>query len=247
MILPNVRASFGRAEAALVVALVTRGEEAARAREEDRVREEGFDALLDDPRTLNALMASGGITAAPAPLVFYLLVRHALLEGGVRNRTLADYLAAVLLHFGRRERTYRVDEDDPHEFFYLADVLEAIEASDGHRAFLLRAHLGEFALWLSGLFPDFVAARVERRSAPGIAYYEELGAAGFRMAAGSAYAEAYGMDGVYRRCADGFPELRVSLNRVADRHLFPVRGDRIGRLLRQVTDELRTHKRATTD
>src|SRR5687767_8288134 len=40
MILPNVRASFGRAEAGYVVWLLTRGSEAAREREEARLRED---------------------------------------------------------------------------------------------------------------------------------------------------------------------------------------------------------------
>jgi hypothetical protein len=45
-----------------------------------------------------------------------------------------------------------------------------------------------------------------------------------------------GMDRIYDACADGFPALRVALNRIADRHLFPATGDRIERLLRQVSD-----------
>src|SRR5690606_825003 len=89
MIVPDVRASFGRAEASFLVWLLTRGEERARDREEERLREEGFDVILDDPRTFNALMAGREFSSAPAPLVFYLLVRHALLEDGITDRLLA--------------------------------------------------------------------------------------------------------------------------------------------------------------
>lgn len=236
MILPNVRASFGRAEAGYVLDLLTRGEEGAHARAEDRLREEGFDAVLDDPRTLNALMASGGISTAPAPLVFYLLVRHALLEGGMRERALADYIAALLLDFGREQRAHTIDDGNDERFQYLVDIVGALEAADARQAFLLRAHLGNFALWLSGLFPDRITAWVERRGAPGLEYYEELGATGYRLAADSNLAEDYGLDGLYRTCAETFPGLRIALNRVADRYLFPASGDPIERLLRQVAD-----------
>jgi hypothetical protein len=116
----------------------------------------------------------------------------------------------------------------------------ASQQSSGHRAFMLRAHLGEFALWLSGLFPDHITARRSRRGAPGIAYYEELGSNGFRLAARYTDAEVHGMDRVYRSCADTFPALRIALNRIADRHLFPVRGDRIERMLRQLSDDFGT-------
>lgn len=240
MILPNVRASFGRAEAGFLLGLSTGNDEQARNREEERLRTEGFDAILDDPRTLNALMASGGISGAPAPLVFYLLVRHALLEDGINNRAIADYLAALLLEFGRGDRAHRPhDDDDTTAYHYLADLVEALDSSSGREAFLLRAHLGNFALWLSGLFPDRIAARVMRRGAPGIRYYEEMGATGYRLAASTSDAESWGLDGLYHTFAENFPALRIALNRIADRHLFPSTGDPVDRLLRQIADRFR--------
>jgi len=236
MILPNVRASFGRAEASYVIWLLTRGSETEQDQMYARVAEEGFDSVLDDPRTFNALLAHGGFSTASESLVLYLLVRHALLESSIDDRLLADYIAALLIAFGKGRRAYRVD-DEPPEFEYLVDIMQAAEAATGHRAFLLRAHLGEFALWSSGLFPDYITARVQRKGAPGLDYYEELGASGYRQAADHNAAQANGLDRVYRQCADDFPALRVALNRIADRHLFPRRGDSIERLLRQVRDQ----------
>ncbi|HSL69354.1 MAG TPA: hypothetical protein VK864_03890 [Longimicrobiales bacterium] len=236
MIVPNVRASFGRAEASFVIWLMTRGQEQERDRAEARLREEGFDAILDDPRTLNALLAHGGFSSAPEPLVFYVLVRHALLEGDLRDRVVADYLAALLINFGRGRRAYRIDNDEFPEYFYLLDLLEAAESATGHRQFLLRAHLGEYALWLSGLFADHIAHRMQRKGAPGLNYYEEMGATGFRAAADHREAERNGLDRVYRSCAERFTGLRIALNRISDRHLFPMRGDSVDRLLRQVSD-----------
>ncbi|MGH7506452.1 MAG: hypothetical protein ACRELX_12405, partial [Longimicrobiales bacterium] len=104
-------------------------------------------------------------------------------------------------------------------------------------------HLGEHALWLSGLFPDHITARVQRRGAPGLTYYEALGSTGFRMAADYRDAERHGLDRVYRDCAESFPALRVALNRIADRHIFPATGDRVERLLRQIADGFRVSER----
>lgn len=235
MIVPNIRTSFGRGDAQFVVWMLSRGEESARAAEEDRLREAGFDSVLDDPRTFNALMAGRDFSTAPPTLIFYLLARHALLEDGFDDRIVADYLAALLLAFGRMGG-HRDVEELLAQFRYLVDILEEGDRSDGHRAFQLRAHLGEFALWLSGVFPDHISARVRRRGAPGLDYYETLGANGFRLAARFRDAETQGLDRVYLVCAEAFPRLRVALNRIADRHLFPASGDRIERLLRQVSD-----------
>lgn len=237
MILPNVRASFGRTEAGYLVWLLTRGSESARDREEQRLREEGFDTILDDPRTLNALLAhDGGFSTAPQCLVFYVVVRHALLEHGIGDRTLADYISALVINFGKQGRAHRIDDNDPTEYSYLIDLISAAESATGQKAFLLHAHLGEFALWLSGIFPDHITARVQRRGAPPIRYYENLGASGYRNAAEHNAALRSGLNQVYRGCADAFPELRIALNSISDRHFFPARTASIERMLRQVTD-----------
>jgi hypothetical protein len=93
------------------------------------------------------------------------------------------------------------------------------------------------------VFPDHIDARGRRRGAPGLDYYEELGSRGFRMAARFQDAEKHGLDRVYTTCADRFTHLRVALNRVSDRHLFPARGDRIDRLLRQISDQFEARSR----
>lgn len=238
MILPNVRASFGRNEAGSILGLLAGGDSAARERLSDRLRDEGFDALLDDPRTLNAVL-TGTHDVGPS-LVFYLLVRHALLETGIDDRTLADYMAALLLEFGREDRAFKVAAADPERVHYLVDLMAAADTPDGRRQFLVRAHLGEYALWLTGIFPDYVTARVERRGAPGLRYFEEMGATGYRMAAGSPLASEHGVDDLYRTAADAFGDLRVALNRISDRYFFPGRGGSTERLLRQVKDALQS-------
>lgn len=242
MIVPNVRHSFGRADAAFLVWLLTRGAEAERDRLENRVREDGLDAILDDPRTLNAVLSGREFSSASPRLVFYLLVRHALLEERIDDVVLADYLTALLVAFGRSGRATSPMEEG-QAFHHLIDLVTEADASTGARAFMLRAHLGEYALWLSGLFPDHITARVQRRGAPGMRYFEELGSTGYRLASRFAEAEKHGLHTVYRACADGFPALRIALNRIADRHLFPATGDRVERLLRQVADafERRDH------
>lgn len=237
MILPNVRASFGRNEAAFVVWLLARSNEAARARLEERLHTDGFDAILDDPVTFNTMLSYPGLSTAPPGLIYYLLVRHALLEGDIPDRLLADYIAALLLEFGVADRARRPDVAMQEKFDYLVDIMRAIDESEGRRAFLLHAHLGNFALWLSGLFPDFISHRTHRRGAPGMDYYEAMGASGYYRAADSQDATRHGLDTLYRSCAEGFPALRTALNRVSDRYFFPNAADPTLRLLRQVTDE----------
>jgi hypothetical protein len=232
MIKPNVRASFGRREAELLLSL-------AGPRGEERLREQGFDALLDDVAVLRELIRRDGISRAPAPLVFYLMVRHALLQREVADRQIADYTAAVLLEFGMAGKAYSVDGGQGEPFMYLADILKAIEEARGEREFRLRVHLGNFALWVGGMFPDHVTHRVHRRGAPGLSYYDDLGAVGFRTAAASDLALRHGVGDLFLSCAERFRDVRGALNSLSDAVFFPAARSPVDRLLRQVTDDFR--------
>ena len=229
MIKPNVRASFGRQEAELLISL-------AGSEGEKRLREEGIDTLLDDPALVRGLLQRGGISAAPARLVFYLLTRHALLARDVLDRQLADYTAALLLEFGAAGRAHRIEKSEDQQFCYLADILLELERARGEREFQLRVHLGNFALWLAGVFPDHVMYRVQRRGAPPLSYYDELGAIGFRSAATMDLALRHGLGDLFLRAADNFAEIRSALNGLSDSLFFPNAKDPVERLLREVKD-----------
>ncbi len=234
MIQPNVRASFGRREAEILSAVLgDRGERT--------LREQGLDALLDDAEVLRALLRGGRVSAVPAPLLFYVLVRHALLQREIADRQLADYTAAILLEFGQAGRAHHVDGGAGEPFRYLADILAAMEEARGEREFLLRVHLGNYALWLAGLYPDHITHRVQRRGAPGIAYYDGLGAVGFRTAAANEVAMRHGLGDLFVSFADRFSDVRGALNTLSDAVFFPNAKDPVDRLLRQVTDDFQRH------
>jgi hypothetical protein len=236
MILPTIRASFGRRDALQLVDLLGRHDPDLRDAARERLEKNGPDSLLDDPRVRNALLTDPDVSASPT-LVFYVLVRQALLEGGVESAATADFVASVVLAFARTERAYRISEESQEEFHYLVDMIVRLHETDERRAFLLRAHLGNFSLWLAGLFPDFLEARVRRRGAPSIGYYDRMGTTGYRLAAQSPQAAALGVDAVLDEVAGRFTDVRASLNHLSDRYLWPGGGDPVNRLLREVARE----------
>lgn len=234
MILPVIRSSFERSEALHLVELLGRHDPELRDSARERLEEDGLDGLLDDPRVLNALLTDGDVKARPE-IVFYVLVRQAMLEGGVDDRAVADYVASVLVAFGRARRAYRISERGEEEYGYLVDLIARLRTASSREAFLVRVHMGNYALWLSGLFPDFLEARVRRRGAPPISYYERMGSQGYLVASRSPEAAALGVGDALGSVARHFSGVRSALNRVSDRHLWRDSGDPVGRLLREVT------------
>ena len=221
MIRANARSRLTAADLQLVVLLLSRGSAHRRAALERRLAAEGPDSLLDAPELLERLLAVRTILVPSEMLFFYVLVRHTLRGAGIDDRELTDYLAAMLLDFGRRDRAWRVDWNDDQQHRYLADILLDLEASDGDRRFRVMVHLGNYALWLAGLFPDYIAARHLRKGGPDVSYYDALGRRGFGLASDHALADQYGLDGVLRTAAERFPSLRGALNGLSDRVVFP--------------------------
>ncbi len=223
MILANTRGRLSASDLHLVVLLVSQGSAARRASAERRLATEGPDALLDVPELFERLVAVRSILVPSEVLFFYVLVRHALVRAGCGDRDLADYVAALLLEFGKRDRAWRVDWNDDQRHQYLVDILADLDATESARRFKVLAHLGNYALWLAGLYPEYIAARQVRRGGPDVTYYETLGARGFGQASGHALADQYGLDGVFRVASEQFPTVRLALNQVSGRVLFPPR------------------------
>ena len=138
------------------------------------------------------------------------------------DRDLADYLAALLLEFGDHDRSTRVRRHDDQTYAYLVDIVGDLTGLDdtGERGFLLRAHLGNYSLWLAGLFPDFIEARRSRKGGPDLPYYDELGRQGYQLASEHHLAGRYGVAEIYRSAAERFPTLRAAFNRLSDQVFF---------------------------
>jgi hypothetical protein len=221
MIRANTRGRLTSADLQLVMLLLSRGSAHRRAYLERRLMTEGPDPLLDAPDLLECLLTVRTMLVPSEALFFYVLVRHALRGAGIDDRNLADYLAALLLDFGQRDRAWRVDWHDDQRHRYMVDILADLEATGGERRFKVMVHLGNYALWLAGLFPDYIAARHLRKAGPDVTYYDSLGRRGFEMASDHTLATEYGLAAVLRVAAERFPSLRSALNGVSDRVLFP--------------------------
>ena len=173
----------------------------------------GLDQVLDRDE-LRQYLLDGKMPGPSASLFFYVLVRHALREEGLDDRTLADYCAALLREFGVRNRANRVDDVDDQDHHYLVDILADLGQARRERQFKVCVHLGNYALWLTGIFPDRIHARRAHRGGPTLGYYEALGQRGYAEASEHQLAEWTGLGPVLLTTAERFTEVRRALNRV---------------------------------
>jgi hypothetical protein len=229
---------LGRNDAQLALRLIAEGSRDEYEAAERLLRDQGIDALLDHPRLFPALLRNDlGVNASMA-LFTCVAVRAALRKVGENDVTISDYVAALLLHFGLRDRAVRISETDDQTYSTAADIAADLDDPDLTRSFLTRAHMGNYALWLSGVFPDYIEHRRRRRGGPDLDYYEEMGRTGFKLAAGHRLATEHNVAQLFRRVAERFLVLRMALNRISDTLIFP-KSSSPDRLLRQVRDEFR--------
>jgi hypothetical protein len=240
MIVADVRHRLTRNDAQLAMRLIARGDDRELEQCEAALRDRGVDALLDDPRLIAALMHAPQGAHSSFPLFAYVAVRHALHEAGEDNRALADYMAAVLIAFATKGRAERVADSDDERYDTLAALVSDANDPDAKRSFLVRAHLGNYALWLAGLFPDFIVQRRWRKGGPDLDYYDEMGKRGFQLAADHRLAEQHGLRALYAMAALRFETMRCALNTVSDRMLFP-NIHTPERLMRQVATGFKLH------
>jgi hypothetical protein len=154
-------------------------------------------------------------------LYFYVLVRQVLRRSGLEDRRVADYVAELLAEFSRQERARCAMPDGRHRLDYMVDMLAALETADDRTAFWIHAHIGNHSLFVSGVFPESIRQRAERRGAPGLRYYRDLGRASYRAASHHQLAARYELDSVFDTLSDQFEPARLALNDLSER-LFSI-------------------------
>jgi hypothetical protein len=155
---------------------------------------------------------------------FYILVRHVFHRSGIQDRAVADYVAEVLAEFAQAERARCIVPGQANPLDYFFEMLSALQKADDRTSFYIRAHIGNYSLFLSGVFPDRIRFRAEGRGFPDVKYYDALGRTHYRAASDHRLAQRYELAGIFNTLSDRFKTTRLALNDIADR-LFSIDPD----------------------
>ncbi len=174
-------------------------------------------SLLDQPILRKTLLESPVALPVSPSLYFYVLVRQALLDGGIDHVGLTDHIAGVLVD--KLPTMPRASGAVPQWATHAVDFIALIRNASG----LLRVHLevaaGDQFLVLTGLFPEFIQERRDRCGAPGLGFYESFARQSYHQASAQAL---LGRDSreLFGLLAEVFPIARRSLTRMREHCLF---------------------------
>jgi hypothetical protein len=173
------------------------------------------DAILDDPRLVDSVLADDATLRISPQLYFYILIRHVLKTTGLNDRNVSDYLASLLERFSQTARLRSPADGNANPVQYVSDMLIALRNASPAQTFLLRAHVGNYSLFITGMFCETVERR-SLRGAPDVSFYEDVGRANFRAVARHELARSCALTRVYDQLSEGFHDVRLALNRLAD-------------------------------
>jgi len=152
-------------------------------------------------------------------LLFNVMLRHTLPgERTALDRRVINYIANLLSLFVSVDRLYRVHPADEVASEYLVDMIRRIPESDPAERFAIYAHAGNFALFFTGMFPDWIEHRFRFKRRPvNRDYYEQQGGACFNRAGLHPRAGEYRLKDVFLRLALGFGYYSRALNEMRRR------------------------------
>lgn len=221
MIKPNCRARFAAEDIEFILSVLGAKIGTAECLIKLLADEDSRDLILDDEALFHALLERGGCLRVSTRFYFYILVRQVFRRSDIQDRAVADYVAEVLTEFALSERARCVLPGQPQPLDYFFEMLTALRTADQRTSFLLRVHIGNYSLFLAGVFPERIRFRAEARGFPDLKYYEGLGRTQYRVASDHPLAQRYELARVLGTLADRFGATRLALNDIAER-LFSI-------------------------
>lgn len=171
------------------------------------------DSILDSKELLDQVLSRTETLSLSPRLYFYLLTRHSLKSSGLDSPELADYISGVLESFLK-------SGFNPHStgnVFYVVDWLKQVETSPPGKRYELYVMAGNHLLFLTGIFPQYLEKRSQRRGAPSIDFYESVAQRSFRSAAEHPFSRKIATEQLYRSVAESFLDVRCALNDLSER------------------------------
>ncbi len=215
MIKANCRDRFTADDFDFVVKTLSRSERDSITLGDLLTDEEARDAILDHPRLFQTVLEHHGPLSISPQLYFYILIRHVFKETGLTDPAVSDYVASLLECFSQTARLRSPADGATGPIQYVSDMMIALQNASPQQCFRIRAHIGNYALFITGIFHETVESR-SQRGAPDVSFYEDVGSANYRAAAGHQVARSCDLTGIFKSLSDDFRGVRRALNRVAD-------------------------------
>lgn len=132
----------------------------------------------------------------------------------------SNYLANMLAVFLRTSRFYQIQKYDEKQYQYIIDMIEEIRYSDTIRKFYIYCHIGNYALFFTGMFPEYIGHKFRyKKTFIDSRYYVDFGKTYFCLASEHDMARQHELDDTLRSLSEGFEIIIKLLHHMRNEYL----------------------------
>lgn len=136
------------------------------------------------------------------------------------DQSLIQYLVTMLKRFVKTNDVYKLPVNDDKRYKYVFEMLEASRDSSDTESFQIFLHIGNYSLFLTGLFPEWIRYRHEHKNRPmDIDSYRKYGKTFFDRASNHRLARRRKLEPVLSKLSKGYDFVRSSVELIFRRML----------------------------
>ncbi|MCZ6677652.1 MAG: hypothetical protein O7E52_10410 [Candidatus Poribacteria bacterium] len=181
-----------------------------------------LESMLNSESLFHKIRDQSQLILAISPfLLFSVLLRRSLVDQRILgDKRVINYIANLLSLFVREDRLHRIHRSDKQTHQYLTDMIQEAVNADARRQFLIYSHIGNYSLYLTGLFPQWIEYRRRYKNRPvSTQFYINFGREYYERASAHAMAREYELDEVFFRLSIMFEVYKEALNHLAKQYL----------------------------
>ncbi len=183
-----------------------------------------LESLLNSEYLYHKIIERSELILEVSPFLFFnVLLRRAIKHTQTpKDRKIINYIANLLSIFIKVDRLYKVEPNDFDAHQTLLDLVTEAASANTRRQFLIYSHIGNYSLFISGLFPQWIEYRHRYKKRPlNMQYYVDYGRTYFQRAAEHPMARELALDDVFLRISLLFEIYKNLLNHIARDYLIP--------------------------
>lgn len=116
-----------------------------------------------------------------------------------------NYLANMLSTFVQTSRLYKMEKNDEGQYRYIVDMIEEIQRSDSARRFYIYCHIGNYTLFFTGMFSEYIEHKFKyKKTLVDSRYYVDFGKTYFGLASEHDMARRHELDDTLHSLSEGF-------------------------------------------
>ena len=131
-----------------------------------------------------------------------------------------NYLANMLATFVQTSRLYKMERDDEKQYRYIINMIEKIQRSDSARRFYIYCHIGNYTLFFTGMFQEYLEHKFKyKKTLIDSRYYIDFGKTYFSLASEHDMARQHELDDTLHSLSEGFEIITKLLQYMRNEYL----------------------------